>query len=254
MGERSGFSSFKGTTGIANQELIRRDINYSEKFLKAGIRTHRVIAVLELKEIVDGSGKKLSLDEARKKDMLSKEDEPVIEIRAFGVRSRVWDVVNALRSDKLEKATKLLSDAKNMVAQELNIEPGRFTYDDYFEWLIKTTAINIARMHYNKWVSGYLSSHNITLDGRLVDLDSIETESEALKRGKVIEDVYSEPKTINNDRVDTAAMLKNLLDNVEGKEIYSFWESHKSFYDYFDEIYENELKRLKTEKVSRVRK
>jgi len=188
--------------------------------------------------------------------MLSKEDEPVIEIRAFGVRSRVFDVVGALGSGDVEKAKKLLSDAKSLVAQELGVELNKFTYNDYFEWLIKTTAINIARMHYNKWVSGYLSHHNITLDGRIVDLDSVETESEALKRSRDIEDVYSPPKTIRNDQIETAEVLAHLLDGLEGDKIYSFSvsrESHKNFYDYFEEIYEGELKRLKIEKVPRVR-
>lgn len=87
----------------------------------------------------------------------------------------MFDVGSGLNSGNSEnnrKALELLLDVKTMVAQELNIDPEKFTYDDYVEWLIKITAINLARMRYNNWVSGYLTTHNITLDGRFVDLDS----------------------------------------------------------------------------------
>lgn len=85
----SNFSGWPGTSGIADQELIRRDINYSEKFLKAGIRVHRVIALIEPKEIIDQGGVKISIAEAKERGILKEKDEPIIEVRAFGVRSRL---------------------------------------------------------------------------------------------------------------------------------------------------------------------
>src|SRR3989344_3079542 len=185
--QMSKFSSYHGTSGIADQELIRRDVDFSEKFLKAGILTHRVVALFDLKQIIDQSGQKISIAEAKERGILSEKDEPVIEMRAYGVRTRLWDIYDALGFEssffgvnKMERPTsdqaiKLLTDAKMFVAQERNINPpDDLTFNDYFRWLVETIAINIARMHYNNWVSGYLTPHNMTLDGRFVDLDSVE--------------------------------------------------------------------------------
>lgn len=248
-GEYSKFSFFAGSTGITNQELIRRDIDFSEKFLKAGIRTHRVIALIDLEEVIDRDGKKISIAEAKEKGILSKEDEPVIEVRAFGVRSRLFDLENYAKSSFQRdiysfppKARKILDDAKNFVAQEQNIDLASFTDDDYFKWLADTTAINIARMHYHRWVSGYLTSHNITLDARLVDLDSVvvfrkDREEMAGDRIKSYEDDF------NYARGQLSGFfyaLKSYLPMESRKYIKSF-----------DDTYKTELERLKSEKNTR---
>ena len=253
----SSFSSFKGTTGIVNEELIRRDINFSEKFLKAGIRTHRVIAILELKEVIDNNGNKISIAEAKKIGILSEKDEPVIEVRAFGVRSRIHDVIDDLRGRDFLRAyesSRLLSDAKNIVAQELNIEPDKFTNNDYFDWLIITTAINMARMHYNKWVNGYVTAHNLTLDGRIVDLDSVETIAEHERRQK---GDIGKSKSFEDDQFSASDALEQLirLFRRETQEEYSFGDAMKieDPQSYFNNEYNAELVRLTTQKVRRVR-
>ena len=250
-GGKSAFGMFRGTPGIANQELIRRDINYSEKFLKAGIRTHRAVAVVDLKEVVDEEGDKVTIAEAKKRGILSEKDEPIVEIRAYGVRSRLFDVDNALESLKTEDALRLLSDAKNIVAQELNIDLDKFTYDKYFEWLIKTMALNLARMHYNRWVNGYITEHNITLDGRIVDLDSVDTILTAKRASN--KGVYGVSKTFDNDRLEVIGSFKNILRQVQENEIYNFQVLSENFSIYFSGLYEEELKRLRMEKVRRVR-
>ena len=245
-GEQSQFSSFLGTTGIANQELIRRDIDFSEKFLKAGIRTHRVIAVIDLTEIIDEDGKKISIAEAKEKEILSKEDEPVIEVRAFGVRSRLFDLMNHSKkivSDGtlLPKARKILDDAKNFVAQEQNINLANFTDGAYFKWLADTTAINIARMRFNGWVSGYLTVHNITLDGRLVDLDSV-----IVFREDREEKGAGGTRKSYEDDFDCA--------REELREFFSRLVSQRNNVKYiksFNDAYRSELARLKSEKKLR---
>ncbi len=257
----SHFSGFIGTPGISNEELIRRDIKYSELFLKAGIRTHRVVALIELKEIIDRNGEKISIAEAKKRNILAEKDEPVIEVRAFGVRSRLWDVVVGFTRESYEtnpqKSLKLLADAKGIVAQELGIENDKFAYSDYFEWLVKTIAKNIARMHYNGWVNGYLTAHNLTLDGRIVDLDSVELLSEHNKRiesegavsGKKI-------KSFERDLRQAITSLEKMLESVsivQELHVDSIPLGWK-FGDYFRKLYEDELKRLKDEKVPKVRK
>lgn len=248
----SNFGTWGGTSGIADQELIRRDVDFSEKFLKAGIRTHRVIALIEPKEIIDQEGVKISIAEAKERGMLTEKDESIIEVRAFGVRSRIHDVEDGLSmgTKNNEKALKLLLDAKTMVAQELNIDPEKFSCDDYVEWLIKTTAINIARIHYNNWVSGYLTDHNITLDGRLVDLDSVEV----YKGVGSTKEVLRGEKNFQNDCGEVIDTLNDLINPIRRAEIYSgYLDSPIQVRFYFVLIYEGELDRLKSEKVPKVR-
>ncbi|MDO8496074.1 MAG: hypothetical protein Q7S43_01330 [bacterium] len=242
-GEQSQFSYFLGTTGIANQELIRRDIDFSEKFLKAGIRTHRVIAVIDLTEIIDEDGKKISIAAAKEKDILSKEDEPVIEVRAFGVRSRLFDLMNHSKNIASDgtlppKARKILDDAKSFVTQEQNINLANFTDDAYFKWLADTIAINIARMCHHGWVSGYLTVHNITLDARLVDLDSVIV----FREDRDEEGVNGMRKSYENDfdyaREELTAFFSTLAPEKD----------NTKYGKSFNAAYKTELARLKLEK------
>ncbi|MBU6500307.1 MAG: hypothetical protein KGJ89_00550 [Patescibacteria group bacterium] len=162
----------ESTWGILDEGYARSDIDMSEKFLKAGIRTHRDIALIKLNEIIGSGGRRMGIKEAKEAGNLRSEDEPVVLVRAFGTRMRLEDAY-----DKRE----LIEDARLLVAQELGLDPKKFNTTDYLIWLTKTTAQNIARMHKHGWLHGYLSDHNITLDGRIVDLDSVVTEKEALR-------------------------------------------------------------------------
>ena|SRR3989344_2830880 len=76
---------------------------------------------------------------------------------------------------------------------------------DYFDWFTKTMAVNVARMHNKNWVHGYLTPHNITLDARIVDLDSVETMSEVKQRVRAGEDTN---KSFNED-------IKNFMSVIE---------------------------------------
>lgn len=60
-----------------------------------------------------------------------------------------------------------------IVAQELGKDPAEFSKKEYLTWLAETLGINVARMHNSGWFHGYLTTHNITLDGRITDLDSV---------------------------------------------------------------------------------
>ena len=60
-----------------------------------------------------------------------------------------------------------------MVAQELGRDPNEFNEWEYLRWFSRTLAENVARMHKAGFIHGYLTGHNITLDCRIVDLDSV---------------------------------------------------------------------------------
>ena len=64
------------------------DAEWSEKFLKAGIRTSRVVAISALEQIVEPSGKVITVNKLRKNETLFiGEQSPVVSIRAFGTQS-----------------------------------------------------------------------------------------------------------------------------------------------------------------------
>ena len=141
----------------------------SENFLKIGIRTDRTVAILELDEIIDKQGHKISIKEARERKLIPDSFEPVIEIRAFGTKARLTDVNSEKPRSRL-----YLEDAKAMVAQELGKDPEKFRDVEYIDWLVRCWARNLALMHKNYYFSEAITQgHNITLDGRFVDLESV---------------------------------------------------------------------------------
>lgn len=174
------YSGGKKTMGILDRPFAENDIKMAEKFLKAGIRTYRPVALIKLGEVVDGDGNKVSVGVAKTWGLIKKGDEPVVEVRAFGTRGRIEDTGN-------EDGNILMEDAKRLVTQELGINPESFSNKDYLQWFTKTMAVSLARMHDKNWIHGYLTPHNITLDARIVDLDSVETVreiNETKKAGK----------------------------------------------------------------------
>ena len=73
-----------------------------------------------------------------------------------------------------EKTELLLKDAQALVTQELGVEPSQFTKLEYAKWLSKVIGKNLALLHKHGYLHQYLGQgHNITLDGCLVDFDSM---------------------------------------------------------------------------------
>lgn len=151
-----------GGRGIFDLEDALNNKNMAEKFLKAGIRTERYLALIKLKEIIDKNGQKTSIKEAKKRRLIPSEEQPVIALRAFGTKFRVSDI----NKERLE-------DARQLVAQELNIKKEKFSWEDYLKWFAKTAGRNLGLMHKNEWLHEYLTVHNVTLDCRVVDLDEV---------------------------------------------------------------------------------
>lgn len=152
--------------GIFNKEDALEVKEISEKFIKAGIRTERFLAIIELdilKEIFDEKGNKLLIEAKQGSELF--EVAPVIAVRAFGTKNRIFEA----RDGGLSK----LEDAKKMVSQEIGINNKDFSFDDYLEWFAETLGKNIGLMHNNYWAHTCLTIHNITLDCRIIDLDEV---------------------------------------------------------------------------------
>ena len=78
--------------GLLDIREAKKDFKLSEEFTKAGIRTCRVAAIIKLEEIIH-NGKKITIDEARKLEIIDPDFQPVIEVRCFRIKARVKDVL-----------------------------------------------------------------------------------------------------------------------------------------------------------------
>lgn len=155
------------TYGILSHRDAQNEIRNAQKFLRAGIRTALPLAEIKLEEIINSQGKPVSIQQARERKMLhEKEGEPVLLLRAFGTKLRVNNLIVGTTAN----AKKAVKDAKSLLSREFG---KKFTDAEYTEWFAANLARQVARMHSKGWTHNYLSGHNITLDGRIVDLDSI---------------------------------------------------------------------------------
>lgn len=108
------------------------------------------------------NGERISIKEAKQKGYLRRTDKPVVQMRAFGTRARIQDVNH-----------RNLEDARGLVARELSVETEAFSPQAYLEWFAETLGQQLAILHNAGYGHQYLSGHNITLDCRIVDLDSV---------------------------------------------------------------------------------
>lgn len=154
--------------GLADLSDILEDKRMAEEFLEKGIRTYRYNAIIKLKEILGKEGLPISIEEAKKQGLIYKEREPVIGIRDWGTRMRIEDTYQRVYYGSPE-----VEDAKKLVTQEFGFDSKKFTTKSYLEWFAKTLGTQVGLIHRNGWYHEYLSRHNITLDCRIVDLDSV---------------------------------------------------------------------------------
>ena len=159
-----------GSYGILDYRDATKDALIAEELNDCGVRVSRTIAIIKLKEIID-LDKRISIEDAKARGWIGGKVVPVLEVRAFGTQTRLMDIVGA---ESIFERKDLLEDAKNLVAQELGKNPSAFTLNDYAGWLAETVGKNVGLMNRHGFVHRYLGmGHNITLDGCLVDFDSV---------------------------------------------------------------------------------
>ncbi|KKR61270.1 hypothetical protein A2643_02395 [Candidatus Nomurabacteria bacterium RIFCSPHIGHO2_01_FULL_39_220] len=159
--------------GLLNSKDAYRDKEFTEILQKYGIRTHRVIAIIGLEEVVY-QGKRISITEAKAKKIMAEKAEPVLEIRAFGTHARLTDIsIDNLSTEKhfREKAELFIEDARLLVAKELGEDLSTFDRVKYFKWLARTVGKNLGLLHKHRYFINLREGHNITLDGCLVDFE-----------------------------------------------------------------------------------
>lgn len=230
----------EGRYGLLEKETAIYDYDKCEDFLEAGIRTVRTIAIIGLEELIVNR-RRTSLADAIKRGVIDQNFHPVIQVRAYGTRARIEDLfdsdlhpfewVGASISDiiKYSKTSDLLlEDAKKLVTIELGKET--ITDDEYLKWFAETLGRNVGLIHKNGWLHGYLISHNITLDCRIADFDSV-TDLNKTTQEKYKEELHS-----------VQLALMRLVGNVKGRNIEniedrndplfeSLWKRFRKSYD-----------------------
>jgi tRNA A-37 threonylcarbamoyl transferase component Bud32 len=84
-------------------------------------------------------------------------------MRAFGMKARVADATQKVI---------YIEDAVQLLSHERGIDVS--TPDTYARWFAKTLGSNIGKVHALGYIHGHMTAQNVTLDCRLVDLDSVE--------------------------------------------------------------------------------
>ncbi|MEK7156344.1 MAG: hypothetical protein AAB790_00880, partial [Patescibacteria group bacterium] len=161
--EKDTASGHYGYLGLLNKDRAQNDSHVSELLTTNGVRTHRSIAIFELKELPVGWGETLErvqISELKERGLLDAEYDPVIQMRAFGTKTRLGEPVN--RAD--------FDDAISLIRSEGETAPT--TRLGYLYWFIDALAQGIGRMHKLGYVHRYLTERNVTLDCRIVDLDA----------------------------------------------------------------------------------
>lgn len=149
-------------SGLFRLDRAQHDYNFSKEFTQLGIRCHRVLAIIKLHQIIADT-KVYSIEEAIQKELLDHRFEPVVAVRAFGTKARIRDLGTSLKEV-------LFNDALDLVCRELNQD---LSLEEYLRWFARCLGQNVGLMHRNGWAHYWLTTHNISLDCRIVDLDTI---------------------------------------------------------------------------------
>ncbi|MBI4080585.1 MAG: hypothetical protein HY430_02330 [Candidatus Levybacteria bacterium] len=161
--------------GLLSKKDAMHDYGKTEELARLGIRTARTLAIILLDElIIDGNT--VSLADAIEAGILDGEFNPVIQVRAFATKARIRDLISKdrvkmlrFREDPIRNV--LFEDAKSLVSEELGQD--EISDEDYLVWFAQTLGSNVGLLHKAGYAHRFLYSHNITLDCRLVDFDSI---------------------------------------------------------------------------------
>ena len=163
--------------GWTDLRHLREDRDWAEKLHEKGLRVVRHIAHIKLNEIIH-NGERITVEEAGKKGIPIKDREPAIAVRAFGVRTRTYQLnqdgpaLNTFNPIPKNEMQQMLEDARSHVAKELRKKPEHFTMEDYLNWFAQTLGKNVGKLHALGYVHDNLG-HNVTLDARLVDFNTL---------------------------------------------------------------------------------
>lgn len=163
-GMRTPFSPFKinkarldKVDGLleTNPQIFEESTAYALR-VQAGVDAEKILAVIELHELVDAEGRIISVEKARSRGLIPINFVPSVVVRAVSETDRL----KGLDKERFEKY--------------FNYNQRKFgwkTHSDFFDWWVKRAAGNLARMHDYHFVHLSLGDENYLIDGGLVDTD-----------------------------------------------------------------------------------
>jgi len=216
--------------GLFDIEGAVADRDSSMLFLRNGVGTSAPFMIIELREAIMKDGGRKSIEDLKKEGKLPEnipyDDEilpyrPVLYIRLF---SEVMRLADATKSD-----------------YEKFAREHKMSLKEYRRWWVGREAENLAGIHeLGKFHSG-ISDHNLTIDGCIVDNDSIKSISGS---DAIFDDFKYLLNVICTTMTDSFSSEKNELPklllekylkgrrNIEGKELYELeakFKLHSSF-------------------------
>ena len=162
--------------GLLDRKYALLDSGLAELFSLNGIRCHKSIAVIDIKEVFVKNflkgWSKISVEKLKQRGIIPKDFRPVIQLRGFGTKTRLDDLINTKNNE--EFINNEIEDAISLVEFENKKEFDIPKYTNYMLWLAEINGRNLAKMHKLGYVHGYATTMNFTLDGRITDFDSVQ--------------------------------------------------------------------------------
>ena len=179
--ERKNPANSRGTgeySGLLQQGAALHDSEIAENLTEMGIRTHRSLAVIKLNELplLNSTGDLaiVPIEELVRAGVLRNNFEPALQLRAFGIKTRLIDFVTkdafAGFGDDTE-VRNMIDDALSFVRYITKGDVG--DVKGYLKWFANTLGTNVGLLEKSGSAHRFLGSQNITLDSSIVDFDSV---------------------------------------------------------------------------------
>jgi hypothetical protein len=197
-----------GPWGLVDQGHALTDRDFSERFSRIGARTHRVMTIIKLLELYS-KDRVVSLAEALESGLIKPGEIPVITMRAYGTKQRIENIMDCANPDV---GRFHIQDAKQLMAKEFNLPP--LTDNGYVKLFTQELAKSLGPIHGAGYAHCCISSHNIALDARLVDLDDARTIKEC--NGKFAQRAQNDREQAFTQVINLTLTVKD-LNSVPGK-------------------------------------
>ncbi len=171
-------SSTGDTWGVTDLEDATTDFEMSLRFIREGIRTVIPVAIIELDHILNKNSSPLTIQEAQQIGLLRKNERPVVYLRAFATHLRMSDLYLELygykKNSSIEKR-QMVDAAMRTVEREIRqfVKRDSFGINDYANWFAYTLGQVFRKIHDMNVLHHNVSGQNITLDCRILDLDTV---------------------------------------------------------------------------------
>lgn len=175
--------------GLFDYECALYDAEMAEILTAKGIKTSRTLAILRLNELYDAFMLKGEIQYFKDKGIINPDRVPVIAVRAFSVKTRIIDLENYDfdgTADWTGHVSPLFADGIASVNAQYGLKLDSNHPQEYLKWLAKTSAEQLALIHLAGKCHRYISRHNVTVDGRIVDYDSLEPFSKSEARSDIM--------------------------------------------------------------------